>query len=85
MAAYCKTLLINGFNVMGSKPVFDGIHLHAGHAGVLPLMKSGVGPRSVSGGVPTFATPNFVACTKSHSPIGILSRRSNPKGRRHLI
>jgi hypothetical protein len=58
-ARFLKTLLINGFNVLGNKPVFDGIHLHAGHAGVLPLMKSGVGPRSVSGGVPTFATPEF--------------------------
>jgi hypothetical protein len=58
-ARFLKTLLINGFNVMNSKPAFDGIHLHAGHAGVLPLLKSGVGPRSVSAGAPTFATPDF--------------------------
>jgi hypothetical protein len=56
---FLKTLLINGFNVMGGKPVFDGIHLDAGHAGVLPLMKSGIGPKSVSAGIPSFATPEF--------------------------
>jgi len=58
-ARFLKTLLINGFNVTKSKPAFDGIHLHAGHAGVLPLLRSGVGPRSVAGGLATFTTPDF--------------------------
>lgn len=56
-ARFLKTFLLNGFNSLDGERVFDGMHLHAGHAGLLPILQSGTGPDSVASPFPNFSDP----------------------------
>ncbi|MEE9418135.1 MAG: alpha/beta hydrolase domain-containing protein, partial [Desulfatiglandaceae bacterium] len=58
-ARFLKTTLIHGFNTNRGEIVLDGMHIHAGHAGILPIMTAGTGPSSSGNGFPTFRNPNF--------------------------
>jgi hypothetical protein len=51
------TILVKGFNAMDSKRIFDGMHLQAAHAGLLPVMQTGTGPVSSCNAFPTFNYP----------------------------
>ena len=58
-ALFLKTSLLNGFNWMHGRKVFDGLHLHASHAGQLPIMGSGPGPFSSGVKFPTYSHPDI--------------------------
>ncbi len=51
-ARLLKTFLALGFNEVGGRFVFEGLHLVAGTAGILPLDASGKGPGSVAAATP---------------------------------
>lgn len=53
-ARLLKTLLVQGFNHVGSRRVFDGLHLHASASGLADILVTGKGPASS-----TFFTPRF--------------------------
>ena len=57
-ARFLKTMLLNGFNMMEGRRVFDGMHLQGGAAGLLPILQSSTGPTSnATAAVPTFIDP----------------------------
>jgi Alpha/beta hydrolase domain len=53
-ARLLKTLLVEGFNHVGTRRVFDGLHLHASASGLADVLVTGKGPASS-----TFFTPRF--------------------------
>lgn len=53
-ARLLKTLLVEGFNHVGARRVFDGLHLHASASGLADVLVAGKGPASS-----TFFTPRF--------------------------
>ena len=50
---FLKTFLYSGFNKIGDRTIFDGLHVFTS-AGMLPLMRSSPGPESSANGIPTF-------------------------------
>jgi alpha/beta hydrolase family protein len=56
---FLKTFLLHGFNQIGGRRVFDGMHVFVSGAGLLPILKSGTGPDSSAAGSPTFDNPEF--------------------------
>src|SRR6201999_3289338 len=43
---FLKTFLLNGFNMVGNRRVFDGMHVFVSAAGLLPILHTGLGPKS---------------------------------------
>ena len=41
---FLKTFLLNGFNMVGNRRVFDGMHVFVSAAGLLPILQTGLGP-----------------------------------------
>ena len=56
---FLKTFLLNGFNRVGNRRVFDGMHVFVSAAGLLPILQTGTGPKSSGDEAPTFADPDF--------------------------
>jgi hypothetical protein len=56
---YLKTFLLDGFNRVNGRRVFDGMHVFVSGAGLLPILQSGSGPESSADRAPTFADPDF--------------------------
>jgi Alpha/beta hydrolase domain len=56
---YLKTFLLDGFNRVEGRRVFDGMHVFVSGAGLLPIMQSGTGPESSADRAPNFADPEF--------------------------
>jgi hypothetical protein len=56
---FLKTFLLNGFNLVGNRRVFDGMHVLVSAAGLLPIQQTGTGPQSSADRAPTFANPDF--------------------------
>jgi hypothetical protein len=56
---FLKTFLLNGFNRVGDRRVFDGMHVFVSAAGLLPILQTGTGPKSSGDEAPTFANPDF--------------------------
>jgi hypothetical protein len=56
---FLKTFLLNGFNMVDGRRVFDGMHVFVSGAGLLPILRSGTGPSSSADGAPSFADPEF--------------------------
>jgi len=56
---FLKTFLLNGFNQVDGRRVFDGMHVFVSGAGLLPILRSGTGPNSSADGAPSFADPEF--------------------------
>ena len=50
---FLKTFLYTGFNKIGDRAIFDGMHVLTS-AGMLPLMRTSPGPESSANGIPTF-------------------------------
>lgn len=67
---FLKTFLLNGFNVAGSRRVFDGMHVFVSAAGLLPILQTGTGPKSSADGAPTFAEPDFPGVNDGPLTIG---------------
>jgi len=69
---YLKTFLLNGFNMIEGRRVFDGMHVFVSGAGMLPIMQSGTGPQSSATGIPTFENPEFRGVNEDVLTIGDL-------------
>jgi hypothetical protein len=56
---FLKTFLLDGFNSVKGRRVFDGMHVFVSGAGLLPIMRSSPGPESSGNGAPSFSAPEF--------------------------
>ena len=72
---YLKSFLLNGFNRVEGRRVFDGMHVIVSGAGVLPIMQSGSGPLSSANGTPTFADPEVRGVNEDILTIADLIKR----------
>ena len=77
---YLKTFLVNGFNMIEGRRVFDGMHVFVSGAGMLPIMQSGTGPQSSATGAPTFANPEFRGVNEDLLTIGDIIKRVQGRG-----
>jgi Alpha/beta hydrolase domain len=72
---FLKTFLLNGFNMVGDRRVFDGMHVFVSAAGLLPILQTGTGPQSSGDGAPTFANPDFPGVNDGPLTIGEIIAR----------
>ena len=77
---FLKTFLLNGFNVVGSRRVFDGMHVFVSAAGLLPIMQTGTGPESSGNGIPTFDNPDFPGVNDGPLTIGEIIAKVEARG-----
>src|SRR6516164_7582283 len=77
---FLKTFLLNGFNVVGSRRVFDGMHVFVSAAGLLPIMQTGTGPESSGNGIPTFDNPDFPGVNDGPLAIGEIIAKVEARG-----
>jgi len=77
---FLKTFLLNGFNMVGSRRVFDGMHVFVSGAGLLPIMQTGTGPESSGNGVPTFDNPDFPGVNDGPLAIGEIIAKVEARG-----
>jgi hypothetical protein len=77
---FLKTFLLNGFNMVGSRRVFDGMHVFVSAAGLLPIMQTGTGPESSGNGTPTFANPDFPDVNDGPLTIGEIMAKVEARG-----
>ncbi len=56
---FLKTFLLEGFNRLQGRRVFDGMHVFVSGSGLLPIMRSSTGPQSSGDVAPGFADPEF--------------------------
>lgn len=80
-ARLLKTFLALGFNEAGGRFVFEGLHLVAGTAGVLPLDASGKGPGSVAAATPGPANPELRGVHEEPFTYAEVMRRLRGKNR----
>ena len=77
---FLKTFLLNGFNMVGSRRVFDGMHVFVSAAGLLPIMQTGTGPESSGNGIPTFDNPDFPGVNDGPLTIGEIIAKVEARG-----
>jgi hypothetical protein len=77
---FLKTFLLNGFNMLGSRRVFDGMHVFVSGAGLLPIMEMGTGPESSGNGIPTFDNPDFPGVNDGPLTIGEIIAKVEARG-----
>jgi Alpha/beta hydrolase domain len=77
---FLKTFVLNGFNVVGNRRVFDGMHVFVSAAGLLPIMQTGSGPESSADGAPTFANPDFPGVNDGPLTIGEIIAKVEARG-----
>jgi Alpha/beta hydrolase domain len=77
---YLKTFLLDGFNMVEGRRVFDGMHVFVSGAGMLPIMQSGTGPQSSATGSPSFADPEFRGVHEDVLTIGDVIKRVRARG-----
>ncbi len=58
-ARFVKSFLLDGFNEMHGRMVFDGLHIVNAAAGVIPLLATGPGPGSVAWDTPGQSNPEL--------------------------
>jgi hypothetical protein len=75
-----KTFLLNGFNMVGGRRVFDGMHVFVSAAGLLPILQTGTGPKSSGEGAPTFADPDFPGVNDGPLTIGEIIAKVEARG-----
>ena len=80
-ARYLKSFLINGFNERGGIMVFNGVHIVGGAAGILPLLASGPGPRSVAAKHPVYNEPDVRGINEEPFTYGDIMKRVGEKNR----
>ena len=56
---FLKSFLLNGFNQLDDKTVFDGLHITQAGAGQLPLLAAGPGPGSIAWQTPSHTEPEL--------------------------
>jgi Alpha/beta hydrolase domain len=77
---FLKAFLLNGFNMVGSRRVFDGMHVFVSAAGLLPILQMGTGPQSSAEGAPTFANPDFPGVNDGPLTIGEIIAKVKARG-----
>ena len=77
---FLKTFLLNGFNMVGDRRVFDGMHVFVSAAGLLPILQTGTGPKSSGDGAPTFANPDFPGVNDGPLTIGEIIAKVEARG-----
>src|ERR1700761_9508108 len=86
---FLKTFLLNGFNQVGNRRVFDGMHVFVSAAGLLPILQAGTGPKSSGDEAPTFANPDFPGVNDGPLTIGeiiaIVEKRGEVPPRMMLV
>jgi hypothetical protein len=56
---FLKSFLLNGFNKVEGRRLFDGMHIFVSGSGQLPILQTGAGPESSANGIPTFDNPEM--------------------------
>ena len=77
---FLKTFVLNGFNMAGSRRVFDGMHVFVSAAGLLPIFQTGTGPESSGNGAPTFDNPDFPGVNDGPLTIGEIIAKVEARG-----
>ncbi len=77
---FLKTFLLNGFNMAGHRRVFDGMHVFVSGAGLLPILQTGLGPKSSGDEAPTFANPDFPGVNDGPLTIGEITAKVEARG-----
>jgi alpha/beta hydrolase family protein len=77
---YLKTFLLNGFNRVEGRRVFDGMHIFVSSAGLLPILQSGTGPESSANTTPSFAKPDFRGVYEGPFTIGEIVAKVEARG-----
>jgi len=77
---FLKTFLLDGFNMMSDRRVFDGMHVFVSAAGLLPILQTGTGPESSAAGAPTFANPDFPGVNDGPLTIGEIIAKVEARG-----
>ncbi len=77
---FLKTFLLNGFNVVDGRRVFDGMHVFVSGAGLLPILRSGTGPGSSADGAPNFTDPDFPGVNDGPLTIGDIVAKVEARG-----
>jgi hypothetical protein len=77
---FLKTFLLHGFNMAGSRRVFDGMHVFVSGAGTLPILQTGTGPESGANGGPTFVDTEFRGVHEDPLTIGEIIKRVEARG-----
>lgn len=76
---FLKTLLVHGFNRVGERRVFDGLHVLTS-AGMLPLMRTSAGPESSANGIPLFDDPEWRGYTEEPLAVSDVLARGQEHG-----
>ena len=63
-ARVMKSFLIEGFNQVGERRVFDGMHINASASGLANILATGAGPESGTFFTPRFTHPEFRGVTE---------------------
>ncbi len=77
---FLKTFLLDGFNMVDGRRVFDGMHVFVSGAGLLPILRSGTGPGSSADGAPNFADPEFPGVNDGPLTIGEIVAKVQARG-----
>lgn len=77
---FLKTFLLNGFNMVNDRRVFDGMHVFVSGAGLLPILQTGTGPQSSGDGAPTFDNPDFPGVNDGPLTIGEITAKVEARG-----
>ncbi len=77
---FLKTFLLNGFNRLDGRRVFDGMHVFVSGAGLLPIMQTGTGPESSANAAPTFSDPEFPGVHDGPLTIGEIIAKVEARG-----
>ena len=77
---FLKTFLLNGFNRLDGRRVFDGVHVFVSGAGLLPIMQSGTGPESSANASPTFSDLEFPGVHDGPLTIGEIVAKVEARG-----
>ena len=77
---FLKTFLLNGFNMAGHRRVFDGMHVFVSGAGLLPILQTGLGPKSSGDEAPNFANPDFPGVNDGPLTIGEITAKVEARG-----
>ncbi|MGY3589282.1 hypothetical protein ACVIGB_001761 [Bradyrhizobium sp. USDA 4341] len=77
---FLKSFLLNGFNMVGDRRVFDGMHVFVSAAGLLPILQTGLGPTSSAEGAPTFDNPDFPGVNDGPLTIGEITAKVEARG-----
>ena len=77
---FLKTFLLNGFNQLQGRRVFDGMHVFVSGAGLVPILVSSTGPQSSADAAPSFADPEFRGVHEGPFTIGEIMAKVEARG-----